>query len=321
MSGTISMRAERRSTGCSIGEWFGQDISKLSSADRTRLGKIAVSKRIKQAPCPFREDRMCNKAGGVCTVREYSREGFDGPISLGPLVTVCPNRFFDDDEVFRWVGQVMLGSGSPEVLGEIPFLQKLRTGKPAKDANAADADFIGRIDNILVHPDTRHGLNWCALEMQAVYFSGKAMSPEFADIVRHPQALRFPVERRRPDFRSSGPKRLLPQLQTKVPELTRWGKKMAICVDEAFFEELGGIEEMKHLSNADLAWFVVRFESDGSRFRLRRGKCVFAKLDSTVKALTGGVPLPQELFEAQIKVKLASLASRPVKAAQVATDQ
>jgi hypothetical protein len=79
---------------------------------------------------------------------------------------------------------------------------------------------------------------------------------------------------------------------------------MAVRVDESFFRDLVGIEAVKHLSNAHLAWFVVRFESEGGRFHLRRSRCVFSKLESTVKALTGGIPLPQHVFEGQIRTKL-----------------
>jgi hypothetical protein len=35
----------------------------------------------------------------------------------------------------------------------------------------------------------------------------------------------FPAVQRRPDFRSSGPKRLMPQLQIKVPTISRWGRR------------------------------------------------------------------------------------------------
>ena len=226
-------------------------------------------------------------------------------------MTTCPARFFDGDEIFRWVGEVILGTNAPKVIGEVPFLQKLRSDEVSEDElEPGEGDFIGRIDNIVVHPDRSHGLNWCALEMQAVYFSGASMATEFKDVEQHPDELRFPLRKRRPDFRSSGPKRLLPQLQTKVPELTTWGKKMAVCVDESFFEELVGLEEVKHLSNAHLAWFVVRYERDANRFRLRPKRCVFTKLDSTVKALTGGVPLPQHVFENQIDRKLAASLGR-----------
>jgi hypothetical protein len=291
----------------SIGEWFGADITSLSAEDRRLNAALAISKKVKQRPCPFRPGRQCNKAGGVCSVRHYHLKVPENSITLGEVVTTCPARFFDANEVFRWVGEVMLGTQMPRMIGEIPFLQKLRKEIPQEgDEEPGGGDFIGRIDNILVHPDSSSGLNWCALEMQAVYFSGASMAWEFKDIEEHPEQLRFPVRKRHPDFRSSGPKRLLPQLQTKVPELTTWGKKMAICVDESFFGELVGIEELKHLSNAHLAWFVVRYELEEGRYRLRPKRVVFSKLDSTVKALTGGTPLPKEVFEQQIRAKLGS---------------
>jgi Restriction endonuclease NotI len=287
----------------SIGEWFGSDITSLTAGERE--AHAGHTKRNKEQACPFREGRKCSKKGGVCTVRRYEKTD-ESKISLGKLVTTCPARFFDSNEIFHWIGEVLLGTPNPLVVGEIPFLQKLKPDSASeRDEEPGEGDFIGRIDSILVHPDLEKGLNWCALEMQAVYFSGDAMGREFSHIASNPAELQFPVGRRRPDFRSSGPKRLLPQLQTKVPELSRWGRKMAICVDESFFDELVGIEETKHLSNADLAWFIVRYEPEDGRFRLKRGRCVFSKLDSTVKALTGGVPLPKEVFENQIRGKIA----------------
>ena len=82
----------------------------------------------------------------------------------------------------------------------------------------------------------------------------------------------FPNQIRRPDYRSSGPKRLMPQLQIKVPTLRRWGKKMAVVVDKHFFESLGHMEEVEDLSNGDIAWFTVDFHVDdtGRSFRLVR---------------------------------------------------
>jgi len=118
----------------------------------------------------------------------------------------------------------------------------------------------------------------------------------------------FPAMHRRPDWRSSGPKRLLPQLQTKVPTIRTWGKKMAVVVDEAFFSSLVGLEREKHLSNAEIAWFVVAYEPGPKGWKLVPRELVFSKLDSSVKSLTGGVPLSRERFEEQLRVKLATAA-------------
>jgi len=35
---------------------------------------------------------------------------------------------------------------------------------------------------------------------------------------------------------------------------------MAVVIDEAFFSSLVGLEREKHLSNAEIAWFVVGYE-------------------------------------------------------------
>lgn len=293
----------------SIGEWFGKDVTALTPDERQANAQLALSKKVKQRPCPFRSGRLCNKAGGVCSVRQYRREKESAPITLGEVVTTCPARFYDSDKVFRWIGEEILGTPNPRVIGEIPFLQKLRKESDEEgDGEPGEGDFIGRIDNILVHPDETHGLNWCALEMQAVYFSGASMASEFTEIEKHPDELRFPLRKRHPDFRSSGPKRLLPQLETKVPTLRTWGKKVAVCVDESFFNELVGIKPENDLSNSHIAWFVVRYEQEGDHFRLHPKKVVLSQLDSAIKALTGGTPLPQKTFEQQIKAKLASVA-------------
>src|SRR5204863_1798236 len=116
----------------------------------------------------------------------------------------------------------------------------------------------GRIDNVLVHT-TRDPMHWCALEIQAVYFSGAAMGREFKLVQTFTgEGLPFPAANRRPDYRSSGPKRLMPQLQTKVPSLRRWGKKMAVVVDEAFFRALGPMDHVPDISNCDIAWFIAK---------------------------------------------------------------
>ncbi len=114
----------------------------------------------------------------------------------------------------------------------------------------------------------------------------------------------FQAAHRRPDWRSSGPKRLLPQLQIKVPTISRWGKKVAVVVDEAFFESLVGLESEKYLSNSDIAWFVVGYDQTEIGWSLTPRKVVFTKLDASVRALTGGVPLDQQRFENQILARL-----------------
>jgi hypothetical protein len=166
-------------------------------------------------------------------------------------------------------------------------------------------DEVGRIDNVLVNvsPDQ---LQWCALEIQAVYFSGGKMENDFA-VMRGWQGpgVPFPEKNRRPDYRSSGPKRLMPQLQIKVPTLRRWGKKMAVVVDKAFWESLGTMRRVQHLSNADIVWFIMDYEGPiNVRYLLRSHEAVFTTLEDSVEGLTGGVPVSLEHFEQAIRQKL-----------------
>jgi len=289
----------------SIGEWYGTGLETLSPAQRLDRAKVEIRlDTLTGTPCPFQKDANCNKKGGVCSLRLYEQVD-DGPITgSGPVITTCPLRFLEDEAIFHWVGETILQTDAPIVLNEIGFLDRLTPNAPAESNEEDNRDFIGRIDNVIVHP-SRNPIDWCALELQAVYFSGKAMKQEFTMLCnKEHQSLPFPAAHRRPDWRSSGPKRLLPQLQTKVPTIRTWGKKMAVVVDEAFFASLIGLEREKHLSNAEIAWFVVGYDPAPQGWRLSRREVVFTKLDSSVKALTGGVPLSKERFEEQLRCKL-----------------
>jgi hypothetical protein len=299
----------------SIGEWYGRAFEFFSPKQRHDQAKLhAGLTTIAGLDCPFQKNRICTKKGGVCSLRKYERID-DGLVKgTGPLVTTCPNRFLEDDTIFRWIGEEILQTKTPIILGQIGFLDRLRPVEEIADDEQEDSqDFIGRIDNVLVHPSNKP-IDWCAVELQAVYFSGKSMNREFTMLAAQEfPSLPFPAAHRRPDWRSSGPKRLLPQLQTKVPTIRTWGKKMAVVIDEAFFSSLVGLEREKHLSNAEIAWFVVKYELKSNRWKLAPKEVVFSHLDASVKALTGGVPLSKEKFEAQLQEKLQLKATKTDK--------
>ncbi|MGH6980983.1 MAG: NotI family restriction endonuclease, partial [Stellaceae bacterium] len=164
---------------------------------------------------------------------------------------------------------------------------------------------VGRIDMVCVNPENES--EWCAVEMQAVYFSGGAMSKDFPAI-REYEGNDFPMPGvgRRPDFRSSGPKRLMPQLQIKVPTLRRWGKKMAVVIDKAFFDALGDMSHVDDVSNADIVWIIVGFDesaaSGTAKLMVRETK--FTTLERAVEGLTAGVPTTKAEFEKKLSAKL-----------------
>ena len=277
-----------------IGESFGRSADAIPIAELRTL----VSQQHRSQPCPFRQDqRACIKRGGVCSLRLYSNADsgalrVEGP--SGQLRITCPYRFHQDEDVFHWVSETLLGSSDPILVREIGFLQS-DTGSD-----------VGRIDMVLATQGPMQILDWCALEIQAVYFSGDEMGREFRSISGHMgTSLPFPSGRRRPDYRSSGPKRLMPQLQTKIPTLRRWGKKMAVVVDRPFFDAIGHMPEIPHISNGDIAWFVVKLEEDaqtGSHRIVRDGVYV-TTLERATEGLTGGNPVSKEEFETRIRAK------------------
>lgn len=287
-----------------IGELYGFDFSTLPPERIRELSLISH----KEVECPFKPPlkdgktlRKCNKKGGVCSLRRFLQDA--GGIIEGkdePVIT-CPNRFLEADLVVQWVGEVLLGTSNPVVLSELPFLMG-----DIQAEEATEPDAVGKIDKVLVNQESQI-LQWCALEMQAVYFSGKSMENDFK-VMREWEGpgVPFPKVQRRPDFRSSGPKRLMPQLQVKVPTISRWGKKMAVVIDKAFWESLSEMRETKDLSNCEIVWFVVSFTNarDG-RFSLRREVVHYTTLSNAVEGLTGGTPMSLERFEREIRARLS----------------
>lgn len=300
-----------------IGEWFGKSVMLMTAAERRALAQEVLkpkAERVKQ-PCPFQStkaDAKCSKEGGVCSLRMYSYARRDGdgramgvPVTgpQGALRATCPYRFHESKTVFNWVGKQLLDDETPHLVGEVGFLEAGAT------TDAAGGDDVGRIDMVLVSSktDAAAKMEWGALEIQAVYFSGNAMRSEFkayADATC--DWVIFPAATRRPDYRSSGPKRLMPQLQIKVPTLRRWGRKMAVVVDQSFFDSIGEMDNVEHVSNSDIAWFTVKFEEvDGSpQLKLVPGEVRYTTLERAVEGLTGGKAVALPLFEERIKAKI-----------------
>lgn len=287
--------------------------SPLKTAEAKRLYDLRRKKEREQASnqvCPFKGlsvDAICTKDGGVCSLRLYEKRG-DIAIPIqderGGLRALCPSRFHERNTVFQWAGESILGDSNPHLVGEVGFLESSGT------IDGSEGEDVGRIDMVLVKRNlpADHPMQWCALEIQAVYFSGPEMKVEFDSIAQAGGARLFPIKLRRPDYRSSGPKRLMPQLQIKVPPLRRWGKKMVVVVDTAFFESMGPMESVPEISNADIAWLLVDFvkSADENRFELTVSRTVYTTLERAIEGLTGGTPVPLQTFEQRITEKLSS---------------
>lgn len=311
-----------------IAEWFGHDFLRMAPGERSYLAlQQQLPKRQREhQTCPFRStgeaNSPCTKSGGMCSVRPYTETVTDQGriISLqGPetIVTICPYRVREGGMIYRWVSEVILGTDEPLVVAEVGFLDAV----PIEGETYSKGSKVGRIDNILMVPGG-HLEKWCALEVQAVYLSGESVSNEWKSIAEHANTtLPFPVMNHRPDFRSSGPKRLMPQLQTKVPSLRRWGKKMGVVIDEAFFRSLGPMDSIDHVSNSDIVWFVVGYEESAEGIRLVRRSARKTTLERAVEGLTGGVPVSLEEFERRIAEKPPLTIAQATTKIQEATEE
>ena len=288
-----------------IAEWFGKPFQGLSAVDRRDLAGIAsqevgAGQKNPTPPCPFQGGKTCRKAGGVCSIRLYSKGpgGMLGDPDGQPVIT-CPRRFEEGHLLVRWLAEIV--NFQPEeamVAREVPFMRGAGTGKAA-----------GKID-LVVARSAGGELAWYGLEIQAVYFSGRGMGSEFFRLRDRPDRPEFPSAVRRPDWRSSGAKRLMPQLQIKVPTLRRWGAKLAVAVDAPFFASLGGPspEPSRDLGDGDIIWLVPELAVDEEgRHRLARGHWEVLTLEESSDKLLAAQTVSRKAFEDTLRSKLEPL--------------
>ena len=285
-----------------IGEWYGRSFLALTAPQRLELAERAQRHgRNAHFPCPFQAGTPpCGKQGGVCGLRKYSGQGGGIVGAESELVVTCPRRFEQAAVVLRWLADILgLDSSRTRFATEVPFMANTRTGKPA-----------GKLD--LVIGESRGGrLSWHGLEIQAVYFSGPRMGLEFLNIANHPADIApFPRDIRRPDWRSSSAKRLMPQLQIKGPTLRRWGAKLAVCVDRPFFASIGGpsTEPSRDLDSGDIIWMVPEITEDRTgSWRLRRGFWEVMTLEDAVVKLLAAKTITRSEFEEALARRLREL--------------
>ena len=284
-----------------IAEWYGRAFTELAPFERSDLAERALGDTKSQPPCPFQEGRpTCSKSGGVCSLQRYQEEGGRIGATEGAVVIVCPRRFEEGQVIVHWLAEI--GGFSPDetmVAREVPFMQSTETEKPAGKIDLVVARVIG--DNLM----------WYGLEIQAVYFSGLGMRTQF-EALRDDRDARppFPNAQRRPDWRSSSAKRLMPQLQVKVPTLRRWASKMAVAVDRPFFDAIGGPSPSRSqdLGDGDIVWLVPELARDGSDgFALRRGHWEVLTLEQSSEKLLAAETIKREAFEEALRARLKPL--------------
>ncbi len=239
--------------------------------------------------CHFR-DGPCNKSSntdpiGICSVSDGSE-----------AASLCPVRFLEGGRIFRDAARTAFGdTASFAIFPEIRILQVPDTKKPGSLKKIGKVDFVlGKIDGGMV-------TDFCAVEVQAAYFSGT----ETRTALKH-----FMAERgfgsldifRRPDFRSSAQKRLIPQLQLKVPVFRRWGKKFFVVVDSQFFRSLPEFRTTTP-ANSELTWLVYPLARAGESYLMQDVKAVYTEwADVETSLREGRAPDPSEILtELQLK--------------------
>lgn len=281
-----------------IAEWYGEPFAEMPPARRQALASVALNRAARPPLCPFqRGSAPCHKPGGVCSFRRYE-EGGGGRVGrpVGPPTILCPRRFDEDELVVRWLAEIVgFDTARARVAREVPFMKSAATDKAA-----------GRIDMVLASREGA-GADWFGLEVQAVYFSGPGMRAEFERLLRDDSVTPpFPASIRRPDWRSSSAKRLMPQLQIKVPTLRMWGRKLAVAVDRPFFDAIGGASErpVHDLDDGEVIWLAPFIDESG---RLRRGHWEMLSLDASSERLRAARTVKRAEFERALFAKLRPL--------------
>ena len=175
---------------------------------------------------------------GICSLSDGAR-----------ATVLCPVRFLEGGRIFIDAARLAFGNNQECIaVPEVRLLEVVgSTGKKKK---------IGKVDFLLAQVVNQEAVDFAALEIQSVYISGRSIRPAFENYLDEGQLPEG--SRRRPDFRSSAQKRLMPQLALKVPIFRRWGKRFFVAVDSSFFDTLPQIRTQT-AGNAEVTWLVYPF--------------------------------------------------------------
>lgn len=168
----------------------------------------------------------------------------------------------------------------------------------------------GNIDVVLVSYDDKGKLtDFGALEIQAVYISGNIRNP-FEHYMTDPSgnaAMDWSKEKNypKPDYLSSSRKRLAPQLLFKGGILHSWRKKIAVALDQGFFNTLPTLNEVSP-KKAEIAWFIYDLQLDKklNRYVLSRIKTVYTSFSESLQQITVAKPGQISAFENVLQGKL-----------------
>lgn len=257
-----------------------------------------------------REEKHCRFRGNACT-----KSSAIDPIGVCSLsdgshaASLCPVRFIEGNRIFADAARLAFGTGI-----EVGIFPELRILKIEGENGARDRK-IGKVDYVLGHVAEGRVVDFAAVEVQAVYFSGGEIRTPMKEFIET-GALNSAISDRRPDFRSSAQKRLIPQLQLKVPVFRRWGKKFFVVVDTQFFGALPSFPSTTQ-ANSEVTWLTYPIAKTDTDYSMQEAQIVYSEWDDVQNALREGTaPEPSEII-AEMQTKLAWPASRRPRVIQV----
>ena len=222
--------------------------------------------------CPFNNKvPSCTKNSathplGVCSVFEND----------SPVIT-CPIRLREDWRIIEDAAKFFFPNKT-----NFTSLSEIRL-------NDAYGNAAGNIDFVLVALDEQGNiLDFGALEVQAVYISGNVSKPFERYMQQYQTANDFewnePV---RPDYLSSSRKRLVPQLIYKGRILKSWRKKIAVALQDRFYDTLPELPVVSP-EDADMAWMIYTLEDHAATatYRLKYVKSVYTEFHKALDTIT-----------------------------------
>lgn len=252
-----------------------------------------------------RHGRRCRFRGGLCTKSSKSDPIGICSVSDGAeAAALCPVRYLEDGRIFIDAARIAFGEGTH--FGIFPEIRILQVPDPKKPGMQKK---IGKVDFVLGKVDDGNVTDFCAVEVQAAYFSGT----ETRSVLKY-----YMAERnfgtldtfRRPDFRSSAQKRLIPQLQLKVPVFRRWGKKFFVVVDSQFFRSLPQFRTTTP-ANSELTWLVYPLTRVSENYQMQDVQPTYTEwADVETSLREGRAPDPSEILS-ELQIKLAPKGKAP----------
>lgn len=248
--------------------------------------------------CPFRNS-PCTKSSkknpiGICSLSD----GVEA-------AALCPVRFIEGNHIFLDAAKIAFGADI-----QIGIFPEVRILKLKSEEEGGRDRKIGKVDFILGKIVDDKVTDFCAVEVQAAYFSGYEIRTPLRYYLEHRQ-LDLENSERRPDFRSSAQKRLVPQLQLKVPVFRRWGKKFFIVVDTQFFNALPSFGSTSS-SNSEITWLNYSIQKqDSGDYKIQPPNVIYSEWDEVQNALREGTPPePSEIVD-ELESKLLNNRLRP----------